>query len=489
MQLKSKHREALNRKAKSVETLVTTKLNDLRRQSEPNDGCLLANTVGFRDLAIDYRPTNSLTPSPGNPRVHTPKQIRQLADCVSQFGFIIAILTDSAGRIIAGHGRWLAAKLLGYERVPTVCVDHLTDPQKRAFMIADNKLNENSSWDRELLATEFRVLSELDFDLTLTGFETAEIDILLDEGKAPVPDEADVIPALEAPVSRLGDLWLLLKHRLVCGDATQSDTVSKLMAGTKAQASFNDPPFNVRVDGHVCGSGSIKHAEFLMASGEMSSEEYINFLSTFFKLLVANSADGSIHFCCIDWRHLFELLSAGREVFHELKNICIWNKTNGGQGSFYRSKYECVAVFKNGDAPHINNIDLGRLGWYRTNVWDYAGVNSFREGRLEDLLAHPTVKPAALVADAIRDVSRRNGIVLDLFSGSGTTLIAAQQTGRIAYAMELEPKFVDVAIKRFEKVTGEKAIHAETGLTFEETKRTRAEEASTTGKAEPKREG
>jgi DNA modification methylase len=230
---------------------------------------------------------------------------------------------------------------------------------------------------------------------------------------------------------------------------------------------FTDPPYNVRIDGHVCGLGRIKHAEFAMASGEMSEAEFTAFLTTVLGNLAAHSLDGSLAYVCMDWRHLYELLGAGREVYTQLKNICVWNKDNGGMGNLYRSKHELVCVFKVGDAPHLNNIDLGRYGRYRTNVWDYAGVNTLKADRLDELAMHPTVKPVALVADAIQDCTRRGDLVLDAFVGSGTTIIAAERTGRIGYGLELDPHYVEVAIARWEKRTGKRAVHADSGLTIE----------------------
>ena len=231
---------------------------------------------------------------------------------------------------------------------------------------------------------------------------------------------------------------------------------------------FTDPPFNVPIDGHVCGLGTVKHEEFAMAAGEMSEAEFTAFLNTALHRLAENSIDGSIHFVCMDWRHSYLLQMAARGVYSELKNICVWNKDNGGMGTFYRSKHELVFVFKNGTAPHINNFELGQNGRYRTNVWDYPGVNSLKAGRLEELKMHPTVKPVALVADAIKDCSKRQGIILDAFAGSGTTLIAGEQTGRRAYALELDPKYVDTAIRRWQSYTGESARLAGSGRTFDE---------------------
>jgi DNA modification methylase len=268
------------------------------------------------------------------------------------------------------------------------------------------------------------------------------------------------------PVSRPGDLWKLGSHRLLCGDATDAESFALLLGDARAEMVFTDPPYNVPIGGHVSGLGKIQHAEFAMASGEMSESAFIGFLATVMRNLADFSIDGSIHYLCMDWRHSFELLTAARGVYTDLKNLCVWNKDNGGMGSLYRSKHELVFVYKNGTAPHVNNVELGKHGRYRTNVWGYAGVNSFGKNRTSELAMHPTVKPVALVADAIKDCSTRGGIVLDCFAGSGSTLIAAERTGRRGYAIEYEPKYVDVAIRRFEDLTGEDAVHLASGLTF-----------------------
>ena len=383
---------------------------------------------------------------------------------------------------MAGHGRLNAAKLLGMEQVPTIRLDQMTEAQKRAFVIADNKLAENAGWDRKLLALELQYVCELDidFDLTTTGFETGEIDVLLGEIDADGIDGLDQLPELdhsEPPVSCAGDLSSLGPHRVLCADSREKESFDRLFRGTLAQMAFIDPPYNVPIDGHVSGLGAIRHPEFAMASGEMPPQEFITFLQTAFGHSANHSINGSIHFICMDWRHLLELLTAGQGVYSELKNLCVWNKNNGGMGSLYRSKHELVFVFKAGSGPHINNVDLGRHGRNRTNVWDYAGVNTLREGRLEELAMHPTVKPVALVADAILDCSKRGGLVLDCFGGAGTTLIAAQKTGRRAYLIELDPIYVDVTIRRFEKITREKAVHADTGLGFAHLEKQRREQA------------
>jgi DNA modification methylase len=343
----------------------------------------------------------------------------------------------------------------------------------RAYILADNRLAELADWDRELLAIELAELSELDlgFDLDVIGFGPADLDLLIDGVHSESDPLADEVPEARSdapPVTQPGDLWRLGPHRLLCGDARDAAVISRLMAGALAQMVFTDPPYNVRIDGHVSGLGRRRHREFAMASGEMSEAEFTCFLTETLGNLAAQSADSAIHFVCMDWRHLFSLLSAGRAVYSELKNLCVWNKTNGGMGSLYRSKHELIAVFKKGKTPHINNVELGQHGRYRTNVWDYAGVNTLKEGRDEELAMHPTVKPAAMIADAIRDCSRRGGRVLDGFAGSGTTLIAAEQTGRQAYALEVDPVYVDVAVRRWQIYTGETAMHEEAGLSFEQ---------------------
>ena len=347
-------------------------------------------------------------------------------------------------------------------------------------MIADNKLAQHAEWDSAVLGETFRVLSKLDlkFDLEITGFDPPEIDYLV-EGLRPFEeaDPCDDVPETnisDPPVSRTGDLWYLGAHRLLCADATKPESFSVLMDGKKAQVGLNDPPYNVHNVGHTGGSGRIKHEDFLMASGEMSEAQFTGFLTTVFRNLAANSANGSIHFIFMDWRHLNEALTAGKLNYTQLLNICVWNKTNGGMGSLYRSKHELVLVYKSGQRRHINNVELGRHGRNRTNVWDYAGVNTMKEGRLEELSMHPTVKPVALIADALLDCSKRGGIVLDSFAGSGTTTIAAEKTGRRAFTMELDPKYVDVAIRRWQEFTGEAAIHHDTGLKFSKLRNTRS---------------
>jgi DNA modification methylase len=268
--------------------------------------------------------------------------------------------------------------------------------------------------------------------------------------------------------TRLGDVWCFGdSHRLICGDSTKSETYQQLLGDARAQMVFTDPPYNVPISGHVGGLGTIRHREFAMASGEMSQPQFTAFLQSVFGHLATYSVPGSVHFQCMDWRHCSEIMAAGAAAYTDLKNICVWAKNNGGMGSLYRSQHEFVFVFKSGTAPHINNVELGKHGRYRTNVWSYAGVNSFGGDR-SDLALHPTVKPVAMVADAIRDCSHRKGIVLDAFVGSGTTLIAAEKTGRRGYGIEIDPGYCDVTIRRMGAVCGLEAVLEATGQGFDE---------------------
>jgi len=422
-------------------------------------------------LQIAYRDPALLKARARNPRTHTAKQIKQIAASIEQFGFVSPVLVDANGGIIAGHGRVAAAKQLGMSDIPTISAAHLSPSQIRAYVIADNRIAENAGWDRQLLALELQELSvELNFDVTVTGFETAEVDILIGELDQSGADEADQVPEIDRskpPTTRPGDLWRVGDHALFCGDALDKKSYANLLGSEKAQMVFTDPPYNVPIARHVSGKGKVKHREFAMASGEMTAAQFTRFLKTAFERLVDVSTDGSIHFICMDWRHMREMLDAATP-YSELKNLCVWAKTNSGMGSLYRSQHELVFAFKSGPRPHINNVELGRFGRNRTNVWNYAGVNTFGKERDAELAMHPTVKPLALVADAILDCSRRGGIVLDAFAGSGTTLIAAEKTGRHGRGIEIDPYYADTIIRRFSEVYGMKAVNARSGLSFEE---------------------
>jgi DNA modification methylase len=425
-------------------------------------------------VEVVYRRIDQLKPDPRNPRRHTAKQIRQIAESIRSFGFNVPLLVDADDKVIAGHGRLLACGQLGRAEVPTIRLDHLSDAQARAFMIADNRLTEIAGWDDRLLGEQLRELADLtlDFSLEVTGFEMAEIDLLIEGAGTPEDDPDDPpLPVASGPaVTRPGDTWLLGPHRLHCGSALDETAFGELMGEGRAAMVFTDPPYNVPIDGNVGGLGAIRHREFAMASGEMTEAEFTAFLSRALGLLARFSREGSLHFVCMDWRHMGELLAAGKQAYTELKNLCVWAKDNAGMGSLYRSQHELVFVFKHGEAPHQNHVQLGRFGRNRSNLWSYPGANSFsRTGAEGNLLAlHPTVKPVALIADALRDCSGRGEIVLDAFLGSGTTLIAAERTGRICHCLELDPLYVDTTIRRWQKLTGNKAWHAGDNRAFDD---------------------
>ena len=435
-------------------------------------------TKPTNNLAVNYLPVSSLKPNHNNPRKHSDRQIRLLAKSIRSLNFNVPVLIDKDNIVIAGHARLLAAHLLGMQEVPTIRLDYLTEAQAKAFLIADNRLSEVAMWDDQLLAEQLKILSELDlnFNLEVTGFTMGEIDLrieglsITEEGKEDLADKLPPFPTGQ-PVTSPGDLWMLDRHRLLCGNALESNDYRTLMNGTAAVMVFADPPYNVKIDGHVSGLDSIHHREFSMAAGEMSETEFISFLTRACSLMAKYSIDGSIHFLCMDWRHMSELLEAGRLAYTEMKNLCVWAKDNAGMGSLYRSQHELVFVFKHGRAAHRNNVDLGRNGRYRTNVWRYSGANSFSRNNTEEgnlLEVHPTVKPVAMVADAILDCSARGDIVLDSFVGSGTTLMACERTGRVCYGLELDPLYIDATIRRWQVYTGGVARHAVTESSFDE---------------------
>lgn len=404
----------------------------------------------------------ALKPYSRNARTHSKKQIKQIAASIERFGFTNPVLVSDSGGIIAGHGRVEAAKLIGMKTVPTLALSHLTEAERRAYVLADNKLALNAGWDRDILAIEFQGLIDLDFDLEITGFSLAEIDLTLDEASEASPDgpdaAEDTVPEISGSlVTRAGDMWQLGRHRLLCGDTRDAAAMDRLMDDQQADLVFTDPPYNVAIDGNVCGLGSVKHREFAFASGEMSRAQFVTFLNDTLGNIARVMRDGAIAYVCMDWRHMSELLEAGDTCFTEFKNLVVWNKTNGGMGAFYRSKHELVFVFKQGTAPHTNSFGLGETGRYRTNVWDYAGISSISANRSDELAMHPTVKPVALIADAIRDCSRRGEIVLDGFGGSGSTLIAAEKTGRSARLIEYDPLYCDTIIRRWQDYTGKQA--------------------------------
>jgi DNA modification methylase len=426
---------------------------------------------------LRYLPISDLTPDPRNPRKHKRAQVAAIADSIKAFGFNAPILVDPKGKVLAGHGRLEAAKFLGLAEVPVICLTDLSESQAQAYMIADNRLTDRSSWDDEILAINLKELSDLalEFSIEATGFELPEIDSRIEMLEISTEDDdADNFDIERGPAgSRLGDCWVLGKHRIFCGSALEKASYTALMGEELAAATISDPPFNVRINGHVSGKGAARHPEFKMASGEMAEDEFTGFLTSALGLAGAHTVPGGIIDAFMDWRHMGEILEAGRANGLELLNLCVWVKTNGGMGSFYRSRHELVFVFRNGKAPHKNNIQLGRFGRNRTNVWDYAGANIRPPKGGEDPLAlHPTVKPVMMIADAIRDTTAKGEIVLDPFLGSGTTILAAQRTHRRGYGIELDPIYVDTAVQRWQRMTGQKARLA-TGEFFNDLKKER----------------
>jgi len=423
----------------------------------------------MKKLKIENIDISAIKPHPQNPRKHPKNQIAQIAQSIEIFGFNNPVLIDESNRLICGHGRIQACKKLGWKEVPAIRAKDLGDEKTRAYMIADNRLTENSVWDEDLLGENFKTLSELDldFDIEVIGFDYGDIEkfINLNEDEEPSKEETVITPDEAPQIAKEGDLWALGNHRIYCGDSLKKESYESLFSGTSKQASivFTDPPYNLsaRDISQTCAE---HHGDFAMGSGEMSSQEFTSFLQQIFENLVSHTADGSIHYICMDWRHAPELLEAGSQVYEELKNTCVWVKSTGGMGTFYRSQHELIFVYKNGKAKHQNHFKLGQHGRYRSNVWNYPSVmhldakDGDKAGK-EALQLHPTIKPVAMIEDALKDCSRRKEIVLDAFLGSGSTLIAAEKAQRICYGIELSPRYVDVAIQRWQEWTGKTALN------------------------------
>ncbi len=426
--------------------------------------------------SVEYVPIDDVKPYPGNPRKHPKRQQKQLDMSIRRFGCAVPLVADSDNVLVAGEAVFESLKRNGFTEVPIVRLDHLSGLELKALRIVLNRTSDFGEWDEEKLVIELQHLIELDFDVEFTGFDMGEIDMLIDTQVAPGSDNpADYVPEVTGNVvSRLGDKWFLGEHRALCGDARDPASYVALLGGDLAQMVAVDSPYNVKIDGNVGGKGNIKHPEFVMASGEMTDAEFKAFLTAYVRNLVRFSVVGSVHFHFMDWRHVCDLERVCRQYYAEHLNTCVWAKTNAGMGSFYRSQHEFVLVYKNGKAAHINNIQLGRFKRNRSNLWPYAGCNSPTKDRRADLARHPTAKPAEMIADAIKDASKRGGLILDPFLGSGTTIIAAEMTGRVGVGLELDPKYVDVIVRRWEAFTGGEAVHAETGLTFAEMREMRS---------------
>lgn len=438
---------------------------------------------------IEYRPLDTFQNYSKNPRKHPERQLVKLMSSISEFGFVWPVLVDEDGTIIAGEARIIAAERLAMHEVPVIIAHHWSKAQVKAFRLADNRLAELATWDEEMLAIELAAIIECDeTPIEILGWETAEIDIVLEgadkNGDEPNPaDKQFDLP--KVPIAFSGDLWLLGKHRLLCGSSLEVTSWDQLMAGETAAMACVDFPYNVPISGHVCGLGKVKHAEFRAASGEMSKAEFIQFLTDAIAAMLPHLKEGAVLQLFMDWRSMGEMLAALEANGLTLINLCVWNKTNGGMGSLYRSKHELVFIAKKGRVPHTNNVELGKHGRYRTNVWDYAGINSFGKNRMANLADHPTVKSTALVADAIRDVSHPGEIVLDSCLGSGTTILAAERTKRRCFGIEIEPGYVDVAIRRWETLAGTEAVLATSGQSFAEVAAERLVAVSESGNDEP----
>lgn len=417
------------------------------------------------DHPVVLRSIDQLTVSDRHVRTHPERQIELITKSILRVGFTTPIIIGTNDQVLAGAARLEAARRAGMAHAPTISLAHLPHAEQRAYMLADNKLAEMAAWDDDLLKIELQDLATFDlaFDLTDLGFATAELDLMLQDG-GDGADTEDTPPQLEeTAVTRLGDVWDLGPHRLICADARDPEAYLRVMKGEKARMVFADPPFNVPIRGHVMKRGSNRR-EFPMAVGEMSSAEFVSFLAESLGEAAAHALEGSIHYVCMDWRHMMEVLIACQQVIGELKNLCVWAKPNAGMGAFYRSQHELVFVFKKGSAGHINNFGLGK-DRYRTNIWKYEGASGFHAGRDDDLALHPTAKPVAMIADAIMDVSDRGEIVLDPFGGSGATLMAAEKTGRRARLIELDPLYCDVICRRYQAAGG--AVSLEGGYEFE----------------------
>ncbi len=405
-------------------------------------------------MRLTFMAPEALKPDPNNARTHSAKQVAQICASITAFGFTNPILLTPDHAVIAGHGRLLAAHKMGLAEVPTIILSNLTEMQVRALRIADNKIALNAGWDTDLLKIELQaiVVGDLSFEVEAMGFATGEIDVILSKGAADPDDE--VIPALaESAISQVGDIWILGDHRIGCGDSRDVGFIQAVVGdGAKVDAAFLDPPYNVKIQGHA--NVTSRHREFAMASGEMDQSGFRTFLAETLGACAAVSRDGGVHFVCMDWRHMGDVEAVGANVYGDLLNLCIWNKSNAGMGSLYRSKHELVFVYRVGAAQHLNTVELGRHGRNRTNVWDYASVNTFGGSRQQDLALHPTVKPVAMVADAFQDVTKRGDLVLDAFLGSGASLIAAERTGRRFRGVDIDPLYVDLVVERWRALTG-----------------------------------
>ncbi|WP_156677941.1 site-specific DNA-methyltransferase [Sphingomonas profundi] len=447
-----------------------------------------ASNVAGVAIHVENVPPASLTPPAREVRRRTRQHVQRIARSLSEFGFLVPLIVDGQMRIVAGHSRWEAAKLLGLSSVPVIRVEHLTEGQLRLFAIADNKLPEGVEWDQDQLRIEFGEIELVapELELSSSGFAIAEIDTMYGRHRTTQLSEHDdePEPPAEDSVNRLGDVWRLGRHAFACGDARDSALIGRLLNGASVRTLLSDPPWNLKIEGVVSGNGRVKHADFVMAAGEMTKPAFTAFLGDFLGAAKPHLSPGALAYVYMDWRNYDALVAAAVASGFEQKNMLVWCKDNAGMGSMYRSQHELVGLFKADDAPHTNNINLGRHGRNRANCLFYPGVNSFGKGRDRQLKAHPTCKPVSMLADLILDSSAPGEIILDPFGGSGSTLIAAEKVDRTACLIELDPGYADGIVRRFERVVGTPALHVETGLSFAELAHHRATEALAGEKAD-----
>ncbi len=430
-------------------------------------------------IEITERSVNDLRPPERSVRTHNRAQERKLTRIIRKHGIVAPIIVDPNGNIINGELVWKCSKKLGFDSVPTVVVRTNDPAAVKALRLALNRVAEDAGWDKENLREELKYLLEVDYELDLTGFDAPEIDAIL-EIETPTIGVVDLdeeeLPTGPA-VADTGDIIACGRHRIACGDARDPALLARLRGKNAVRMVMTDPPYNVPIDGFVGGKGSVKHREFAHASGEMSDAEFLAFLAAFFTTAMTTLIPGALVYAWMDWRHIDTLIAAGKQSGLSLLNLCVWAKTTAGMGSLYRSQHELCAVFKFGDEPHVNNVELGKHGRSRSNLWTARGMASFGRERNE-LSLHPTIKPVRLLADAILDASKRGDTVLDSFLGSGSTLLACDEIGRRCFGVEIDPAYVDVAVRRWQKVTRRDAIFEDTGETFDERAVRRAAEAA-----------
>ena len=446
----------------------------------------MSTKFDIRKLAVTRLATGLVKEFSDNPRDHSDAHVNEVAESITAFGMVDPILCDENYVAIAGHATLRACKKLGMKQVPVIILDHLSDNEKRALRIAHNRLTENGQWNLDRLATNFEILTraEIDFKLEVTGYTIGEIDVARMGGKDKVKAAAkanavheDVVVLPDPhrpPVSQLGDRFEIGQHILVCGDMRERPSYDLALGNKRADLVIADLPYNIPAR-QIGGLGKVQHPDFLTGYGEMTRPQYRDYCGETFSLLAAFSKPGAFNMSFTDWRVAADMIAAGEVVYERLEHICIWAKTNAGMGSLWRGQYEMVLVFGvKGKPPRSrNNVMLGKYGRHRSDLWTYAGVNAFRPGRMEELSAHPTAKPVPLLKDAILDVTPIGGLVLDPCVGSGSTIVAAHEAGRCGFGIELDPHYLDVAIRRVEEAIGKPAVH-QSGKTFAELKLARS---------------